>query len=320
MIFIGVALRNELGASTIGLSLVYSVMLSGMFQWVVRQSAEVENQMVSVERLVEYSSLEPEEERRGGGNSVRPPSGWPSAGAIELKDFSLRYDPDGEDVLRDINVSISPKEKIGIVGRTGAGKSSLIAGLFRLSPSRGALSIDGVEVHGLPLEALRAAISVIPQEPVLYSGSVRLNIDPFATSTDAEIQAALDDVQLTPALGTDGLDAVVAENGSNFSVGQRQLLCLARALLRPNRILVLDEATANIDLETDETIQRVIRTKCADWTVITIAHRLNTVMDADRILVLDQGRVAAFDTPSRLLKENGSLFAELAAHSRGETA
>eukprot|EP00039_Didymoeca_costata_P001601 m.53653 g.53653 ORF g.53653 m.53653 type:complete len:1321 (-) comp10876_c0_seq1:105-4067(-) len=308
--FAAVAMRDEIGAGEVGLTLVYVIMISTSFQWFVRQSAELENQMTSTERLLEFGDLPPEKnpEMPANFNSKQ----WPSKGAIEFKDLHLRYDEDGDDVLRGLNCSIQGGEKIGIVGRTGAGKSSIIAALFRLSPTRGTINIDGVDLGSLPLDVMRRAISVIPQEPVLFSGSVRRNIDPFRDFDDLAIWSALENAGLKETileLPGDGLNSEVQEGGSNFSVGQRQLLCLARAMLRPNKVLVLDEATANVDNDTDEIIQRTIRERFKDWTVLTIAHRLNTVLDSDRIMVVDNGRIGEFDTPRALMDQRGIFWA-----------
>eukprot|EP00038_Savillea_parva_P027846 m.61790 g.61790 ORF g.61790 m.61790 type:complete len:1379 (+) comp8046_c0_seq2:397-4533(+) len=312
--FVGVALRDSLGSGTVGLSLIYCFTLSGLFQWIVRQSAEVENQMISVERITQLNSLEQEHDEGGPA-----PEGWPSSGSIEFKNVTMRYSEDSPLVLRGLNFFIESGEKIGIVGRTGAGKSTLMEVLFRLSPHGGAILLDNVDTNTITMDKLRESISVIPQEPLLFSGSIRFNIDPFNNYTDDRIWAAINDVQLTSQLAN-GLETVVAENGSNFSVGQRQLICLARALLRSNRFLILDEATANIDPATDNIIQEVIRERFQDWTVLTIAHRLNTVIDSDKILVLDKGGVAEFGPPARLRKARGSLFAELASHSQAKTS
>ena len=318
VVFLGVAMRDELGASTLGLSIVYVISLSGLFQWVVRQSAEVENQMVSVERMAEYTEL-PQEET-AAGDAEEPPPEWPTAGEIRFQRYSLRYGEDEPDVLKELTLAIHAGEKTGIVGRTGAGKSSLVAALFRLAPNTsGRILIDDVDIDDVPLDRLRAAISVIPQEPVLYSGTVRLNVDPFGRCTDDAIWSAIEDVQLKDQLGAAGLATPVTENGANFSTGERQLITLARALLQPNRILILDEATANIDQATDATIQRIIRERFADWTVLTVAHRLNTVQDSDRVLVLDAGRIVEHDAPSALLARRDSRFSMLARHSRGSS-
>ncbi|XP_069577159.1 ATP-binding cassette sub-family C member 4-like isoform X2 [Brachyistius frenatus] len=303
-------LRDNLDAGIVGFALSYSATLMGMFQWGVRQSAEVENMMTSVERVVEYTELESEapwETQR------RPPPGWPSKGLVHMERVSFSYSPDEPPVLHDLKVTFLPKEKVGIVGRTGAGKSSLISALFRLAEPRGKIVIDGVATSEIGLHDLRQKMSIIPQDPVLFTGPVRKNLDPFGEHTDEELWNALEEVQLRSAVEElpGKLETVLAESGSNFSVGQRQLVCLARAILRKNRILVIDEATANVDPRTDELIQKTIRDKFRDCTVLTIAHRLNTIIDSDRILVLDAGRIQAYDAPYALLRDSDGTFAKM---------
>ena len=215
----------------------------------------------------------------------KPKSDWPQEGKIKFKNVSLRYAPLEPAVLKNLNFVIFPREKIGIVGRTGAGKSSLIQALFRLADVDGLIEIDEVDTSQIGLHDLRSKISIIPQEPFLFSGSLRRNLDPFDLYADEPLWRALEEVELKEL----GLKAYINEGGSNLSLGQRQLVCLARAIVKNNPILVLDEATANVDPRTDELIQTTIKRKFEKCTVLTIAHRLNTVMDSDRILVMDAG-------------------------------
>ena len=210
---------------------------------------------------------------------------------------------------------------MGVVGRTGAGKSSIIQSLFRLAENEGQIFIDGIDIGVIGLHDLRKKISIIPQEPVLFSGSLRFNLDPFEERNDAELWRALDQVELFTIVSamSGGIDGKVIDGGSNFSVGQRQLLCLARAILRNNKILILDEATANVDSETDNLIQQTIRRQFVDCTVITIAHRLNTVMDSDKVLVVDAGEVVEYDHPFELIKAGG-FFKQLLDQTGSSTA
>ncbi|XP_071321050.1 ATP-binding cassette sub-family C member 4-like [Trachinotus anak] len=300
-------LRDQLDAGSVGLALTYSVTLMGMFQWGVRQSAEVENMMTSVERVVEYTELETEAPWE---TQKRPPPDWPRKGLVTFDRVSFSYSGDGPLVLHDLKAMFRPKEKVGIVGRTGAGKSSLVSALFRLAEPQGKIYIDGVLTSEIGLHDLRQKMSIIPQDPVLFTGSMRKNLDPFNQHTDEELWSALQEVQLKSVVEElpGKLETVLAESGSNFSVGQRQLVCLARAVLRKNRILIIDEATANVDPRTDELIQRTIRDKFRECTVLTIAHRLNTIIDSDRILVLDAGRIHAYDEPYTLLQDPDGIF------------
>ncbi|XP_062563883.1 ATP-binding cassette sub-family C member 4-like [Armigeres subalbatus] len=296
-----VAGKNTLGGS-VGLAITQTISLIGMCQWGMRQSAELENEMVSVERVNEYTNL-PSEPPLDTAPKYRPQSNWPEHGVVKFNNVDLRYSDGGDKVLKDLSFSIRSNEKIGIVGRTGAGKSSLIQALFRLAPYDGTIEIDDIDTKTLGLRDLRSKISIIPQDPILFSGTLRSNLDPFEEKGDAELWSALDQVELKEAVSSlaGGLECKMSDGGSNFSMGQRQLVCLARAILRSNKILVLDEATANVDPETDKLIQTTIRTKFADCTVLTIAHRLHTVMDSDRVLVMDAGRVVEFGHPHDLL-------------------
>ena len=243
----------------------------------------------------------------------KPPSDWPQKGMIEFKNVTLRYYQSEAPVLKNLNFTIKEADKIGIVGRTGAGKSSILAALFRLTDYEGDILIDGINCKEIGLHDLRGHISIIPQEPVLFNGSVRSNLDPLNEYKDHQMWNALKAVQLEQIVkGLEGgLDSKVIDNGSNFSVGQKQLICLARAILKENRILVLDEATANTDPKTDELIQTTIRNIFKHCTILTIAHRLNTIMDSTEILVMDAGEIKEFDTPIKLLQDNTSLFSSM---------
>eukprot|EP00063_Salmo_salar_P032416 XP_014007251.1 PREDICTED: multidrug resistance-associated protein 4-like [Salmo salar] len=300
-------LRDQVEAGSVGLALSYAVTLMGMFQWGVRQSAEVENMMTSVERVVEYTELESEAPWE---TQKRPPPEWPSQGLITFDRVSFSYSSDGPVVLKDMKAMFRPKEKVGIVGRTGAGKSSLVSALFRLAEPEGRIYIDGVLTSEIGLHDLRQKMSIIPQDPVLFTGTMRKNLDPFSQHTDEDLWNALQEVQLKSVVEElpNKMETVLAESGSNFSVGQRQLVCLARAVLRKNRILIIDEATANVDPRTDELIQKTIRDKFRECTVLTIAHRLNTIIDSDRILVLDAGQIHAYDEPYTLLQNPDGIF------------
>uniref|UniRef100_A0A8C4YYG5 Multidrug resistance-associated protein 4-like n=1 Tax=Gadus morhua TaxID=8049 RepID=A0A8C4YYG5_GADMO len=301
-------LRDDMEPGAVGLVLSYALTLIGMFQWGVRQSAEVENMMTSVERVVEYTQLESE---GAWETNTQPPPDWPANGSITFDRVNFSYSSQEPLVLKNLNVVISSREKVGIVGRTGAGKSSLISALFRLAEPDGRVTIDGFLTSELGLHTLRQKMSIIPQDPVLFTGTVRTNLDPFSRHTDKDLWNALQEVQMKGVVEElpCKLETMLAESGSNFSVGQKQLVCLARAVLRKNRILVIDEATANVDPRTDSLIQETIREKFDDCTVLTIAHRLNTIIHCDRILVLEAGRIREFDEPHVLLQDrHGVLY------------
>ncbi|KAG5177321.1 P-loop containing nucleoside triphosphate hydrolase protein [Tribonema minus] len=298
-----------LTAGTAGLILTYTQQVTGTLNMVVRMGCETEARITSAERVTEYGSLTPEAPPINA--DYRPPEGWPAKGAITFRGVSLRYRPDLDLVLNNVTFEVRGGEKIGIAGRTGSGKSSLMTALFRIvEPCAGSIEIDGVDALRVGLDDLRNALSIIPQDPVMFQGTLRQNLDPFGTYDDARLWAALRAAHLSDYVtGLDGkLDAEVAEGGENMSVGQRQLVCLARAILRRAKILVCDEATANIDIDTDILIQKTIREEFAACTVLTIAHRLNTIMDSDKILVMQDGRVGEFDTPAALVARSTSLL------------
>ncbi|XP_058447071.1 ATP-binding cassette sub-family C member 4 isoform X2 [Malaya genurostris] len=299
-----IMLHEDTYSANVGLAISQAMILTGMVQYGIRQTAESMQLMTAVERVMQYTEIETE---RNPPKS--PPDDWPWRGQLEFRHMYLRYDPDSVPVLKDLNLKIAPTWKIGIVGRTGAGKSSLIGALFRLAPIDGKILVDGIDTGVVSLESLRSKISIIPQDPVLFSATIRYNLDPFNLYDDDSLWKAINEVELRSAVS--GLDYMVTESGTNFSVGQRQLICLARAILRNNKILVLDEATANVDPQTDALIQRTIREKFEHCTVLTVAHRLHTVMDSDRILVMDAGEAREFDVPHLLLQQEGSILRDM---------
>jgi len=267
----------------------------------------------SLERLQEYMSIEQEPKPTAGGV---PPAHWPSSGALHVEKLSARYSSDGPTVLHGLSFDVLSGERIGIVGRTGSGKSSLTLALLRCIVTEGDVYYDGVRTADVNLDALRGHVTIIPQVPELLSGTLRRNLDPFDQFDDATLNAALRDAGLYALQNEDDesrltLDSVVARGGSNLSVGQRQIIALARAMVRESKLLILDEATSAIDYKTDAIIQASLRTQLGkDVTVITVAHRLQTIMDADRIMVLDTGRIVEFDQPRVLLQnEQGYLRA-----------
>ena len=290
-----------------GLILSQSLLLIGLFQYCVRMTSELENQMTCTERILEYGNLESEAELRIPGKVEDKE--WPKNGNIVMKGVNVRYSADSEPVLRDLNLKIKAGEKVGIVGRTGAGKSSLISVIFRLVEPEGTIMIDGVDIKSLGLHELRQKVSIIPQDPSLFSWTVRENLDPFKEYNDHKMWQALAEAHLFSTIRSmGGLDARVSEGGANLSLGQRQLLCMARALLKKNKILVMDEATANVDQETDDLIHMTIKTTFTDCTVLTVAHRLNTIIDMDKVLVLDKGRIVEFEEPYILLRNDSGTF------------
>uniref|UniRef100_A0A8B9S531 ABC-type glutathione-S-conjugate transporter n=1 Tax=Apteryx owenii TaxID=8824 RepID=A0A8B9S531_APTOW len=301
--------RTRLSPGTAGFSISYALQITGVLNWMVRSWTEIENNIVSVERVREY--LQTPKEAPWTLNGKPQDQVWLTEGRIEFRNYSLRYRPDLELALKHVSLTINGQEKIGITGRTGAGKSTLAVGLLRLvEAAEGEILIDGLDIAQVGLHDLRTKITVIPQDPVLFSGSLRTNLDPLNQYTDADIWTALELTQLKNFIADlpDQLEYKCTDQGENLSTGQKQLVCLARALLQKAKILVLDEATSAVDPETDLQIQSTLRTQFKESTVLTIAHRVNTIMDCDRILVLENGWIAEFDTPEKLIAQKGAFY------------
>ncbi|KAI8814939.1 hypothetical protein BJ742DRAFT_784975 [Cladochytrium replicatum] len=337
-------LLGGIPAGWAGLCLTYAMSLSDMFLWIIRFHAQLELSMNSIERILEYTKIEQEPPAIIEGH--RPPADWPKAGHVKVEDLVVRYAADLPPVLSNVSFELQPGERCGIVGRTGAGKSTLSLAFFRiLKLVDGKVEIDGLNIFEIGIKDLRTKISIVPQDPILFSGTLREALDPLGEHSDAAIWQVLkrthfiesmlqtastaangngsasvaveDNVSITTAVGSGNvqlseggvsLDMIVSEGAGNFSVGQRQLLCIARAVLRRSKVVFLDEATASIDNELDTKIQRIIREELGGATLLTIAHRLKTIIDFDKVLVLDHGSVVEFGTPHQLLQdEYGTL-------------
>ncbi|KAG7334686.1 hypothetical protein KOW79_001282 [Hemibagrus wyckioides] len=301
--------RESLSPGIVGLAVSHSLQVTGILSWIVRSWTDVENNIVSVERVKEYTDTP--KEAAWSIENMPLPSHWPQTGTIKFDQYGLQYRKGLDWALKEITLSIQEKEKVGIVGRTGAGKSSLALGIFRiLEATKGNIYIDEQNIAEIGLHDLRSRITIIPQDPVLFSGSLRMNLDPFDGYSDEEVWKALEHAHLKNFVSglQDKLNHECSEGGENLSLGQRQLVCLARALLRKTKILVLDEATAAVDVETDELIQSTIRTQFEECTVLTIAHRLNTIMDYTRVLVMERGSITEMDSPSNLLSQRGLFY------------
>ncbi|KAJ0037798.1 hypothetical protein Pint_23652 [Pistacia integerrima] len=303
---------SESIAGLAGLAVTYGLNLNVLQAWVIWNLCNVENKMISVERILQFTNIPSEAPLEI--KDCRPDSEWPTSGNIELKNLHVQYTASLPMILKGITCTFPGEKKIGVVGRTGSGKSTLIQALFRVvEPSEGQILIDGIDISKIGLQDLRSRLGIIPQEPMLFQGTVRTNIDPLEQHSDQEIWEVVNKCHLLEIIRQDQrlLDAPVAEDGENWSVGQRQLVCLARVLLKKRRILVLDEATASIDTATDNVIQETIREETSRCTVITVAHRIPTVIDNDLVLVLDEGKVAEYDSPAKLLESNSSSFSKL---------
>ncbi|KAG0308528.1 hypothetical protein BGZ98_007707 [Dissophora globulifera] len=315
--------RFSFNAALAGLVLSYTVRIAGDLSWVLQCIATMENNMNSVERLVYYTKNLPQEPARESLPNLKPAKSWPKHGAITFKDVSMRYRPELPQVLRKISFDVKSGHKVGVVGRTGAGKSSLIHALFLLTElDGGQIFLDGIDTQTIGTADLRSHIAIIPQDPVLFQGAFRYNLDPLGKHSEQELWQVLEtgDLKAYVQAQEGGLDSVITAGGKNLSAGQRQLVCLARALLAKSKVVVLDEATASVDLVTDALIQKAIRVDFAASTVITIAHRINTIIDYDRVLVVQQGQVAEYDTPVNLLRNPSSTFSALVSETGIENA
>ncbi|KAI8747945.1 multidrug resistance-associated protein 1 [Biomphalaria glabrata] len=299
----------------LGLSVSYALQITQALKWLVRSMSDLETNVVSVERVKEYSHVVQEAPR---STNIHPPPEWPTRGEIIVNQYTTSYRQGLEPVLKRITCYIKPEEKIGIVGRTGAGKSSLTLALFRLlEPTEGEIIIDNINTSIIGLTDLRSALTILPQDPVLLSGTLRMNVDPNNEYLDQEIWSALTMSHLKDAVSVmpQGLESEVGENGNNFSAGQRQLICLARALLRRSRILIMDEPTSSVDVETDELVLKTVQKAFKHSTTIIIAHRINTILDCDRVMVIEAGQIVEFDDPQTLLNQENSHFYQLAKSS-----
>ncbi|RDW35808.1 P-loop containing nucleoside triphosphate hydrolase protein [Yarrowia lipolytica] len=325
---------GKIDSGLAGVSLTYAILFSENVLWAVRLYAVNEMNMNSVERIQEYLDLD--QEPPAVIEDSRPPANWPSKGEIEVNNLSLKYAPELPDVIKDVTFHVQPQSKVGIVGRTGAGKSTIITAFFRLIEAhQGSIKIDGVDIGKIGLKDLRRGLAIIPQDPTLFTGTIRTNLDPFDQYTDEQVFEALRRVHLiedSSSSESDGssssavatnenknqfkdLSSAVTESGSNLSQGQRQLMCLARSLLKSPKVILLDEATASIDYETDAKIQKTIRSELNDTTILTIAHRLRSIIDYDQILVLDAGEVREYAPPHELLQDKDGVFYSLCADS-----
>jgi len=305
------------GAAFVGIGIFYSLELSRFIQALTKFIAETEQKFTSVERIFEYCALQQEAAPILPQDKALSPN-WPECGTITYENVTMRYRKELDAALKGLSFAVGAGEKVGVVGRTGSGKSSIIVSLLRLTEvESGQVTIDGTDIRKLGLRTLRTSLSMIPQEPVLFGNtSLRKNLDPFGHHEDSALEAALTKVRMwsTESL-PDGLGTQIAEAGASFSVGERQLLCLARAVLRRSRIILLDEATASVDGNTDDLIQQTVRETFAESTVLCIAHRISTILNSDKVLVMNGGVCDEYAPPSQLLATEGSRLRALAIES-----
>lgn len=290
----------------VGLALSYAAPIVSLLGSFLTSFTETEKEMVSIERALQYMDI-PQEEQ-AGCQYLNPD--WPNQGVIEFQHVTLKYMPSLPAALCNISFKIEGGTQVGIIGRTGAGKSSVLTALFRLTPiCAGSITVDGMDIQNIPVRELRTHLAIVPQSPFLFEGSLRDNLDPFKTNDDSKIWDALEKCHVKEEVeAAGGLNVLVKEGGMSFSVGQRQLLCLARALLKSSKVLCLDECTASVDIQTASLLQSTISSECKGMTVITIAHRISTVINLDNILILDHGNLAEQGHPQILLKDGTSIF------------
>ena len=326
-----IVFNTAIDASLAGFALAFALQYTGAIIWTLRCYANLEMNMNATERIVEYTRIATEDQ---SGNEA--PAAWPTEGRLEVEGLVAGYAPDLPPVLKGLSFTAEKNQRVGVVGRTGAGKSSLTLALFRFLEAReGTIIIDGIDVSRITLHDLRSRLAIIPQDPVLFSGTVRSNLDAFDEHEDAELRDALERVHLIRGTGVisrdelaeasgsgsatstavdtntnifDSLSSKISEGGLNLSQGQRQLLCLARAIVSHPKIMVLDEATSAVDMETDVLIQRSIREEFGDSTLLVIAHRLSTIADFDRILVMGEGRALEYGSPRELYEKEGQFY------------
>jgi ABC-type multidrug transport system fused ATPase/permease subunit len=312
-----IAIFANIPSGLVALTLTYAISMTGLLAQLSRQATDTEVNMNGVERTLEYHTLPEEAPHVVPAVEKALPEGWPLTGRVKFSNVTMRYRPGLDPVLHNLTLEINDREKVAIVGRTASGKSSMLNVLLRIVEvdDGSKVEIDGVDCRTVGLRRLRQSMAIIPQDPVLFTNTVRYNIDPFNEHTDAELWDALRLANLADYVRTleGGLEHAVQEGGENFSVGQRQLLCVARALVRKPKILLLDEASAGIDMKTDELLQSMIRNVFENSTIITIAHRLNTIIDYDRVIVLDHGNLVEYEEPGKLLMDDkkDGLFSSL---------
>eukprot|EP01017_Pseudomicrothorax_dubius_P039629 TRINITY_DN6101_c0_g1_i10.p1 TRINITY_DN6101_c0_g1~~TRINITY_DN6101_c0_g1_i10.p1 ORF type:complete len:320 (-),score=32.33 TRINITY_DN6101_c0_g1_i10:51-1010(-) len=314
-LMVAVFLRDHLSASMSALLLTYCFTLDNDIQWLLMNLLYLERSLISFERCIHFTQIKSECPFQ---IQEDPRPDWPSIGKLEFKEYATRYRTNLPLIINNLSFTTIPGEKIGVVGRTGAGKSSVILSILRIiEPVRGQIMIDDVDITRLNLYELRKKITIIPQDSYLFTGTLRDNLDPLNAYSDHDLADALDKVGLSSSFeARGGLTMSISEGGGNLSVGEKQLVSIARAILKKSKLVLLDEATSSIDVVTEVTIQRSLKEALKDSTVIIIAHRLDTVMEADRIMVLSHRQIAEFDTPNALLSRKDSLFSEMIRKSK----